>query len=87
VVALFGEMYVRGKVIVRRDAAATARNIVTYETLFRVGTAGELLTCILDVAVATIIYVLVRPMNRVLALLSLLLRVTFVASMPCRSSS
>lgn len=79
VAALFGEMYVRGKLIVSGDAAATAGNIVASETLFRVGTAGEVLTCVLDVAVATILYVLVRPMNPNLALLSLLMRVTFVA--------
>jgi hypothetical protein len=78
VFALFGEVYVRGKLIVRGDAAATAANIVGSEALFRVGTAGEVLTCVLDVAVATILYVLVRPMGRIVALLSLMMRVTFV---------
>lgn len=79
VVALFGETFVRGSLIVSHDATATARNIVASETLFRVGLAGEMLTCVCDVALAMILYVLLRPVSRNLALLAAFFRLTFVA--------
>lgn len=79
VAALFGEVFVRGPLIVPGDAAATAGNIVGAETLFRVGLAGEMLTCCCDVALAMIFFVLLRPVNRDLALLGAFFRLTFVA--------
>ena len=79
VAALFGEAFVRGGLIVSGDAAATAQRIAASETLFRAGLAGEMLTCVCDVAMAVILYVLLRPVSRNLALLAALWRVTFVA--------
>ena len=78
VVALFGEAFVRGSLIVPRDPSATAANILGSETLFRVGLAGEMLTCACDVALAMILYVLLRPVSRNLALLAAFFRLTFV---------
>jgi hypothetical protein len=79
VAALFGEAYVRGNLLVARDPIATAGNILGSETLFRVGLAGELLTCVCDVAVTLILYVLLKPVSRNLALLAAFFRLTFVA--------
>ncbi len=79
VAALFGEVFVRGRLIVKGDATATASNILGSETLFRVGLAGEMLTCVCDVALAMILYVLLKPVNRNLALLAAFFRVTFIA--------
>jgi Domain of unknown function (DUF4386) len=79
VAALFGEAYVRGSLIVHSDAAATANNILGSETLFRVGLAGEMLTCACDVALAMILYVLLKPVSKNLALLAAFFRVTFVS--------
>src|SRR5271168_2351414 len=79
VAALFGEAYVRGNLLVPRDPAATAANIQGSELLFRAGLAGELLTCVCDVAVTLILYVLLRPVSRNLALLAAFFRLTFVA--------
>lgn len=78
VVALFGEVFVRGSLIVPRDPAATANNILGSEMLFRVGLTGEMLTCVCDVALAMILYILLRPVNRSLALLAAFFRLTFV---------
>jgi len=78
VVALFGEVFVRGSLIVPRDPTATANNILGSETLFRVGLAGEMLTCACDVALAMILYVLLKPVSRNLALLAAFFRLTFV---------
>jgi hypothetical protein len=78
VAAGFGEIFVRNRLIVWGDAAATANNIVGSETLFRVGLAGEMLTCVCDVALAIILYVLLRPVSRNLSLLAAFFRLTFV---------
>jgi hypothetical protein len=79
VVALFAEVFVRDRLIVSGDAAATAGNILGSETLFRVGLAGEMLTCVCDVALAMILYVLLKPVSRNLALLAAFFRLTFVS--------
>ncbi|MCK6623185.1 MAG: DUF4386 domain-containing protein [Calditrichaceae bacterium] len=79
VAAGFGELFVRNRLIVWGDAAATANNILGSETLFRVGLAGEMLTCVCDVALAMILYVLLKPVNRNLALLGAFFRLTFIA--------
>lgn len=78
VAALFGEVFVRDRLIVPRDPAATANNILGSEMLFRVGLAGEMLTCVCDVALAMILYFLLRPVSRNLALLAAFFRLTFV---------
>src|SRR5271167_3156258 len=65
VAALFGEAYVRGGLLVPRDPAATAGNILGSETLFRIGLAGEMLTCVCDVALTLILYILLKPVNRI----------------------
>jgi hypothetical protein len=78
VAALFGEVSVRGSLIVPRDPAATASNIQGSEMLFRVALAGEMLTCVCDVALAMILYFLLRPVSRNLALLAAFFRLTFV---------
>lgn len=79
VAALFGEAFVRGRLIVPGDAIATANNIVGAEKLFRVGLAAEMLTCVCDVALALILYVLLKPIHRNLSLLAAFFRLTFVA--------
>lgn len=78
VAAGFGELFVRNRLIRWGDAAATANNILASEMLFRAGLAGEMLTCVCDVALAVILYVLLRPVSRNLAMLAAFFRLTFV---------
>lgn len=78
-VALFGEMYARGTLIRWGDPALTAERIASAEGFFRLGIAGEVLTCVGDLAVAWLLYLLLRPINSRLALVGLLMRVVFVA--------
>ena len=75
VTALFAEAFVRGRLIVSGDAAATAANILGSPTLFRLGLASDMLNCVLDVVVAMILYALLRPVDRNLALLAAFLRI------------
>ena len=70
VFGFFGEAYAPGKFIAAGDAAATARNIMNSPGLYRLGFASYLIEALCDVALAWIFYVLLRPVNRDLALLS-----------------
>ena len=66
----FGEFYVPSKLIVAGNAAATVSNILDHEMLFRLGFAGYLLEALCDVGLALVLYVLLKPVHRNLALLS-----------------
>jgi hypothetical protein len=68
--AIFAEFYVRGELVVP-NAAQTAVNIAAHERLFRLGIASNLAVFALDVALITALYVVLRPVNRLLALLAL----------------
>jgi len=74
VAGTFAALFVRGRLVVSGDAEATARNILANETLFRIGFTGELLHLACDVAVAVILYALLRPVNRYVSLLAAFFR-------------
>lgn len=78
-IAIFAESVVRGGLIVSGDPVATAAHIRASETLFRFGLAGEVLTCAGDTCLALILYMLLRPVGRNLALLGAFHRLVFVA--------
>ena len=69
--AIFAEFYVRAQLVVFDNAAQTALNIVSHERLFRLGIASNLTVFALDVALITALYVVLKPINRSLALLAL----------------
>jgi len=71
----WGEAYVPGKIIVGNDAGATARNILASPLLFRSAFAAYLVEAVCDVALAMVFYVLLRPVNRNLALLTAFLAI------------
>jgi hypothetical protein len=70
VAGTFGEFYVPSQLIVAGNATATASNIVNHDALFRLGFAGYLLEAFCDCALALVLYVLLKPVHRNLALLS-----------------
>jgi hypothetical protein len=74
VASSFAELFVRSKLVVSRDAGATAANIVNSESLFRLGFSGELRQLACDVAVAVLLYALLRPVDRNIALLAAFMR-------------
>ena len=69
---LFGEVFVRNKLIVAGDAAATAHKIMASSFLFRSGIAGDLLMHVSDVPMILIFYVLLKPVSKDLSLLAAL---------------
>jgi hypothetical protein len=74
--AVFG---VLDSLVVSGDATATFNNLVASEGLFRGGIAAFLVVIMLDVVVAWALYVLLRPVNRTIALLTAWLRLAFAA--------
>jgi hypothetical protein len=68
-IGLYAEAFVRDGLIVSGDATATAGNIRSSELLWRVAIAGNLLHLACAVALTLILYVLLRPVSRNLALL------------------
>jgi hypothetical protein len=69
---IFGEIFARGKLIVSGDATATANNIISSQLIWRIGIAGDLIMHVCDVGLMVILYYLLRPVNKYLALLALL---------------
>jgi hypothetical protein len=65
-----GEFYLPGRIFVRGDSAATAANILSHPTVFRLSFAAYLVEGICDVALCVFFYILLKPVNPRLALLS-----------------
>jgi Domain of unknown function (DUF4386) len=66
---IFAEIFVRGRLVVHGDAAATAHNIVTHELLYRLGFAVEVFYCACNVPLILIFYNLFKVVNRNVSLL------------------
>jgi Domain of unknown function (DUF4386) len=69
---IFGELFVRGSLVVSGNPTATAKHILAHETLWRLGIAGDLVMHICDVPLMFIFYYLLKPANKNLAILALL---------------
>jgi hypothetical protein len=72
----FAEVGVRQGLIVPGDPAATALAIRAHESFFRLGFAAEMITNVLAVPVTLIIYRLLAPAGRFMALLAIVLDLT-----------
>jgi hypothetical protein len=71
VAAIFAHFVVPEQLIVPGDAAATAVNITNAESLFRVGLVGsELIILLSEIVLSVILYVLLKPVNKTLALIT-----------------
>ncbi len=79
IAGIFAEFFVRSALIVPGDATATAGNIMASEGLYRIGIAGDLVMLVCDVVVAWALYVLLKPVNKGLALLAAFFRLTHAA--------
>lgn len=75
VTGIFAEEIARDRLIVSGDAAATARNILAHEQLFRLGVASNVVTFAADVVLITALYVVLETVSRNLALAALIWRV------------
>jgi Domain of unknown function (DUF4386) len=73
---LFAEFYVHfpSTLVISGDAAKTASNIMANEQLYRIGIANNIVTFAIDVVLIWALYVLLKPVNRNLALLAVFFR-------------
>src|SRR5580704_675744 len=62
--SVFRPVYIAGRLIVRDDPAATARNIASHELLFRVGIVTDLLAGISCIVVALALYRVFKGVDR-----------------------
>ncbi|HTF27978.1 MAG TPA: DUF4386 domain-containing protein [Flavitalea sp.] len=72
--AIFAEFYVSNKLIVYDNVTQTAQNIIAHQQLFRLGIASNLCVFILDAVLITALYIVLKPINRNLALLAVFWR-------------
>ncbi len=70
VIGIFTEIFVRDKLMVSGDAEATTRNIMASQLLWRGSIAGDVLLLVCAVTQALLFYLLLRPVNKNLALLA-----------------
>jgi Domain of unknown function (DUF4386) len=77
IAAPFAELFVFPKLIVPENAAETAKNILANQTLFRAAIFGYLITFICDLVAAWALYVLLKPVNENLSLLTAWCRLVY----------
>lgn len=75
----FAELFVRSKLIVSGDASATARNIMASQSLWRIAFASDLVLLVCAVSLTMIFYVLLRPVDRNIALLAAFFNLVSIA--------
>jgi hypothetical protein len=63
-------IWVRSRLVVDSDAAATAHNILAHERLYRWGFVGDVISCVAFIIYTLLLYDLFRPVSRRLALLA-----------------
>lgn len=82
---VFAEVFVRGALVVRDDAAATASNILAGEPLYRLGLAADLVMTACYLAVTLLFYDLFKPAGRGLSLLAAFFSLVGVAVLAVNS--
>lgn len=68
---VLGQLVVRSSLIVPGDAAATVNNIIAAPMLWRVGIVGDIAMHLLDIPLMIILYLLLSPVHKPVALLAL----------------
>jgi hypothetical protein len=75
IAGMFSVLFVRNELIISGNPAATAHQLISHESLWRAGIASDLVMHLCDIPVMLIIYILLRPVNRRIALLALLFNI------------
>jgi hypothetical protein len=79
VIGALGETVVRRGIVVPGNAAATTENLRSMESLWRLGIAGEVLLLNCAIALAVILYILLRRVSRDLALAAVFFNLVCIA--------
>jgi hypothetical protein len=75
---IFAQVFVRDRIIISGDAAATAAKLASMESLWRFGIASEFLTVICTILLAMVYFFLLRPVSKELNLLAAFFRITAI---------
>src|SRR5438067_1136868 len=78
VLGFYGQA-IRNKFVISGNASATAANIASHESIWRVGIAAEFLALVCVTALAMIYFYLLRPVSKELNLLATFLRLVGIA--------
>ncbi|GAB5426447.1 MAG: DUF4386 domain-containing protein [Crocinitomicaceae bacterium] len=70
IAAIIAHMVVPEQLIVAGDATTTASNITSNEGLFRMAIGSELILLLSEVVLSIILYVLLKPVNRMVSLIA-----------------
>lgn len=68
---VLGQIFIRGSLLVPADAATTVNNLTIHASLWRAGIFVDILMHMVDIPVMVIIYLLLKPLNRNIALVAL----------------
>ena len=75
VIGFCTEFFVKDKLVVSGDVTATANNIAASESLWRISIAGDVILLVCAVPLTLILYLLLRPVNKNLALFAILFNI------------
>jgi hypothetical protein len=70
ITGIFSNFFVLENLVVPEDAAVTAKNITESEMMFRIGILSFIIMVVADLLLAWALYILLRPVNKDLSLLS-----------------
>lgn len=77
----FAYFFALQNLVVPGNAAATANNIVASESLFRLGFAANLVVFLIEIVQPVLLYILLRPVSNILALVMMFCRLAMAAIM------
>lgn len=72
VIGALDQIFIRGRLIVSGDVLSTANNIMTSQSLWRIGIAGDIIMHVFDIPTMLVLYILLKPVNKNLTFLAVL---------------
>jgi hypothetical protein len=85
VMGVYAEFFARGSLMVHGDPISTARNILTHETLYRLGLAADLIMSAAYIGVTVLLLALLRPVDRLLSNLAAVFSIIGIAAIAANS--
>ena len=84
---IIGPIFLSVTLAVPNDAVSTAQNIISSPSLWRMGITGDILIHVLDIPLMVVLYVLLKPINKNLALLAVFFNLIQTAVLVVNSSN